>query len=112
MIEAIGDAGFVMAATGLGTFSVLFLVSVRWWSDWLGRSITSVIATAGVIAIVAALVLLGVDVPEIRVVRAILYPLFGLATWLATGIFIWAQFIAPRRRLRSTHQTSTEGDAQ
>lgn len=108
-LRVIGNVGFVSAAIALTLFAVLFLTSVRWWTDTLGRAIAGVVATVAVICLLASIVLLGFPVPFVQWLRAILYPLLGLTAWSATIAFIWSQFLAPRRV--PSDETSTEGDA-
>lgn len=102
MLKIIGDIGFVAAAAGLALFAVMFLVSVRWWTDLLGRSIAAVMAVVAAIVILATIVLLGLPLPAVAWWRAILYPALAVAVWSGTIGFIWAQYIAPvRSRKRS-----------
>lgn len=112
-LRVIGNIGFVTAAVALVLFALLFLTSVRWWTDPLGRAIASVVATVAVICLLASIVLMGFPIPFIHWIRAILYPLLGVTAWSATIAFIWSQFFAPRRRVARvpSDETSTEGDA-
>lgn len=95
--QEVGDLGIIVAGLGIVAFSLLFLTCVRWWTDWLGRSIAAVTAVPAVILGLSVWRLLGGDlIGGVQVWRATLFPLMGVVIWVATGVFLWAQFIAPR----------------
>jgi MFS family permease len=93
----LGSLGYQIGAAGIVAFTVAFLVSVRWWTDWLGRVIAGVLfSTSGVLAIV---VLRQIDPDQegwFLVARAIVFWVFGIAVWASLATFVWAQFFAPR----------------
>jgi hypothetical protein len=113
MVELIGDISFVLAALALVVFAVLFLTAVRWWTDQLGRSIAGVVATIAFIVLLGILRIAGlIASSDLDWIRAIMYPILAVTTWIGTGTFIRAQFLLRRhRRLPSGKQTSTKGDA-
>ena len=108
MLKTIGDYGFIASALMLGMFSILFLASVRWWTDPLGRIIAGVLTVVLLIMSLAVVVLVGIPLPGINWWRVFLYG--TLATLMAVGnvTFIWAQFFAPRRKARSTQPRGIE----
>lgn len=101
-MKAIGDLAFIASALMLGTFSIMFLLSVRWWTDPLGRIIAGVLTVVLIIMSLAVVVLTGVPLAGIQWWRVFLYG--GLALFMFAGniVFVWAQFIAPRKRARTT----------
>lgn len=103
--QQVGDIGIIVASFGVVAFSVLFLTCVRWWSDWLGRSIAAVTAVPAIILGLSVYRLIGGDlIGGVQVWRATLFPLMGVVIWVAGGFFIWAQFIAPRvKRKKEKH---------
>lgn len=96
-LEAVGDFGIILAGLGIVAFAVMFLTCVRWWTDWLGRSIAAVAAVPALILGLSVYRLMGGELPGgVQIWRATLFPALGVASWIATGTFIWTQFFAPR----------------
>lgn len=103
MLKLIGDVGFVVAAVGVLTFSLSFLIAVPWWTDRLGRAIAGVLGSVSIILILSILRLLQVPIPGLFWWRAFVFTAFAATIWAATFAFIWAQFLAPRIKRRSYH---------
>jgi hypothetical protein len=97
MMKTIGDLAFVASALMLGSFSLLFLFSVKWWTDPLGRIIAGVLTVILLIMSLAVLILTGVPLPGKQWWRIFLYGSLALLMFAANIAFIWAQFFAPRR---------------
>lgn len=97
MLDRVGDLGFLASAVMMLVFALLFLGSVRWWTDRLGRIIASVLTTMVLIMAFATLIVMGVKVPAVELWRAILYNALALSLLGANIGFIWAQFYAPRK---------------
>ncbi|MET0418709.1 MAG: hypothetical protein ABW022_22060 [Actinoplanes sp.] len=103
MLNTIGDVGFVVSAAMFILFGFLFLTSVRWWTDALGRAIAAVLVPIILVMALASVVLMGIPLPGLQWWRAFLYGTLGTALTVSNGMFIWAQFFAPRiRRKRTT----------
>lgn len=98
MVKAAGDIGFVLSGIALVLFPIMFLSSVRWWTDWIGRIVAVMFSTIGFMMLLSMARLIGVPLPGLFWWRAFLFPLLAVASWGACIAFIWAQFIAPRRR--------------
>ncbi|MET0416557.1 MAG: hypothetical protein ABW022_11110 [Actinoplanes sp.] len=95
----IGSLGFQIGALGILLFTFLFLVAVRWWTDWLGRVFGGVLfATSAVLAMTAYRQINPEHGEIVFIVRAIIFWLFGIAVWSSLVTFVWAQFFAPRSR--------------
>jgi hypothetical protein len=111
MLESVGNVGFITSALMFVLFTFLFLFSVRWWTDALGRMIAAVLTTVVLIMCLASMVVLGVPLPGINWWRAFLYGILALVLGFSNGFFIWAQFLAPRiRRRRATPSADRSGD--
>jgi hypothetical protein len=83
---------------------LIFLVSVRWWTDVLGRILAFVFGSMATMCAVIIVVTLGIPVPGLVHVRAALYTAFAVSVWGGVVAFLWAQFAAPRlRRYRRDH---------
>src|SRR4030042_352533 len=96
MLKAIGDWGFVFAGSGVVVFTLLFLLSVRWWSDHLGRAIAAVTGLTSLIAALGIARFVDTPVPGgIDMWRAVIYPLLGASLWASIILFAWVQFIRP-----------------
>jgi hypothetical protein len=100
MVKAAGDIGFVLSGIALVLFPIMFLTSVRWWSDWLGRIIAAMFTVIGLLMALSMIRLLGVPLAGLFWWRAFLFPSLAVASWAACIAFIWSQFIAPRVRGR------------
>jgi len=97
MADTIGDAGFILASLGVIAFAVAFLTCVRWWTDALGWTIAGGVALMSIILILSLVRMSGGElVFGVHFWRALFYPSLGVFVWVSTGIFLWAQFIAPR----------------
>lgn len=111
-LEEVGNAGLIFAGLGVVAFAILFLTCVRWWTDTLGRSIAAVAAVPAIILGLGVYRVMGGDLPGgTQVWRATLYPLLGVVSWIAGGVFIWAQFFAPRVKKIKKNRTKEEIDA-
>ena len=112
MVELVGDIGFVVSGIALVTFGFMFLMTVRWWTDWLGRIIALVVFVIAFMMLLGLVRLLGLPLPGLFLWRAILFPLLAVGSVGANVVFIWAQFIAPRVRKRRSRVTSMEMTAR
>lgn len=93
----LGSLGYQVGAAGIVFFTVAFLVSVRWWTDWLGRVLASVLfATSAVLIVVVLRQLFPEWEGPFLVVRAAVFWLFGVSIWVSLATFVWSQFFAPR----------------
>lgn len=100
MLKAVGDIGFMISGIALVLFPLMFLVTVKWWTDWLGRIIALMFTVIGLIMTLSMVRLMGIPLPGIIWWRAFLFPALGLASWAACIGFAWSQFLAPRVRAR------------
>jgi ABC-type nickel/cobalt efflux system permease component RcnA len=113
MVRLWGTVSFEVASFAFIVFTVGFFATVRWWTDALGRSIAGVVGSSAVILVVSLCYTLGVPIPGILWVRAVMYSSFALTMSIAVTVFFWSQFIAPRvheRRSRRSakHQRAAE----
>lgn len=97
-MELIGNIGYWVGSVGIVVFTASFLVSVRWYTDILGRVIASVFTVISAVLLMTVARMLDVDLPGgLFLWRAVLFVLFAASVWSAVVVFIWAQFGAPRR---------------
>jgi len=93
----VGSLGYQIGAVGIVFFTVAFLVSVRWWTDWLGRVLAGVLFATSAVLVVTTIRQLNPDLGgSFLIVRAVVFCLFGAAVWTSLATFVWAQFFAPR----------------
>lgn len=98
-MELIGNIGYWIGSVGILVFTLAFLLSVRWYTDILGRVIASVFAVISAVLLMSVARMLEVDLPGgLFLWRAVLFVLFGASVWSAVVVFMWAQFWAPRRQ--------------
>lgn len=115
MLLDIGNWGYQVGAVGIMTLTLAFLVSVRWWTDLLGRVLAAVFFSMSGILALGVIRLLNPDIGDTFFVwRAILFWGFGLGVWAGLAAFIWAQFFAPRMKIdrmttRKEHYHEQEG---
>jgi hypothetical protein len=105
-----GSLGYQIGAGGIIAFTVAFLVSVRWWTDWLGRVIAGVLfSTSAVLVVVVLRQLFPEWEGSFLIVRAAVFWFFGVSIWISLASFVWSQFFAPRikgsRLVRVTDHT-------
>jgi hypothetical protein len=108
MAGTIGNVGFFLTASGALVLSILFLTLTVWWETWLGRILAAFFTIVTVIFGFIAVRLAGVEIPNVSMVRAVLYLALGFIFWGMVGGFIWAQFFArnaPRRRCRGRRRS-------
>lgn len=101
-MRAAGDFGLIAAGVGIIIFTMLFMTSVRWWTDHLGRAIA---AFFGSVAAIFALVIVrvaGFPLPGVQVWRAFLFNAMAVSMWAGLVGFVWAQFVQRRVRLGRT----------
>lgn len=98
-----GTYAFIVASISFIVFTGLFFGTVRWWTDLLGRTIATVTGSISAILIVSTTRALGAPIPNYMAVRAVLYTVFAVSMLTAIGVFVWAQFIAPRMKGRFHH---------
>lgn len=110
MLRQIGDIAFLVAGSGILAFTVLFLGLVRWWTDALGRLIALVMLSEALIITLALVRLFGVPLPGLYWWRAFLFGTLGVGLWTGCVLFVWAQFIAPRRRKPRKLEREEDGD--
>jgi hypothetical protein len=112
MVREVGTIAFQVASFAFIVFTVGFFMTVRWWTDALGRSIAGVVGSSAAILVVSLCYTLGVPIPEILWVRAVLYCVFALTMGTGVVVFFWSQFIAPavRARRSAKHQQPAEAD--
>jgi hypothetical protein len=104
-----GSWGYQIGAVGIVAFTLVFLVNVRWWTDWLGRVIALTLSSLSSVLIVTTLRQLHIDLPGgILWWRFFSFWLFGLGVWAGLGTFVWSQFLAPRIKLRPRLTTRRE----
>jgi hypothetical protein len=110
VLKLAGDVGFVLATLGVVAFTVLFLTSVRFWTDWLGRLVAAVFISVLLIMALSVVRLMGFPLPGLFWWRAFLFNALGVAIWSGVVGFVWAQFYAPR--LRRQGKLKPKGQAQ
>ncbi len=97
MIEQWGNYGYQLGAAGILVFTAAFLLTVRFWTDTLGRVIATVLITMSGVLVMSTLRMLHVELPGgLLNWRAVVFWLFGAGVWSGIGVFVWAQFLAPR----------------
>lgn len=99
MLLELGSLGYQIGALGVVIFTLVYLVAVRWWTDWLGLVLASVLFTTSGVLIVTTIrqIWPGTD-HTIYVIRAVAFWAFGIAVWGSIATFIWSQWFAPRVR--------------
>lgn len=105
-MQAVGDIGLVLAGVGIIMFTLLFGVSVRWWSDWMGRIIFSFFGSMAVIMGFAVWRVIGLPLSYVQLWRAVLFGTMAVSIWGGVIAFVWAQFV--QRRVRSGRKTPTD----
>jgi len=100
VLKIIGDIGFLVAGVGSAIFTILFLGTVKWWTDVLGRVLACVVGSIGIIMALSMVRLFGLPLPGLFWWRAIMFNALALAIWSGVIAFSWSQFFAPRRRAR------------
>lgn len=115
MVKEWGTIAFQVASLAFVLFVVGFFTTVKWWTDALGRSIAGVVGSTAAIMGVSLCYTIGIPIPGILWVRALLYSAFALTMSAAMIVFFWSQFIAPRVRDRrrhtsAKHQRAAEAD--
>lgn len=106
MMQTIGDVGLIAAGIGIIVFWILFGISVRWWTDWLGRIIFAFFSSIGIIMALVIVRVGGIPLPYIQTWRAILFGSMAVTIWMGVFAFVWAQFV--QRRVRSARTTPTD----
>lgn len=97
MLGTLGDTGFLIAGSGIVSFTIVFLILVRWWSDLLGATIAGVVFFTSMVVILGFARVYNIDLPGgVDLWRAILYPTLGAFIWWAVIMMVWAQLMAPR----------------
>ncbi len=109
VVQSWGTWALTVGAIGVVVWSTMFLVSVRWWTDALGRVLAAVFGSMGIMCVVITIVTLGIPVPAVQYVRAALYSAFAVSVWGGVVAFLWAQFAAPRLRRRRDHTHQERG---
>lgn len=115
MVKEWGTFAFQVASLMFVLFVIAFFTTVRWWSDILGRTMAGVVGSAAAIMGVSLCYTIGIPIPGILWVRAVLYSAFALTMSAAVVVFFWSQFIAPRVRdhyhnASAKHQRAAEAD--
>jgi hypothetical protein len=101
--------GYQVGAIGIITFTVAFLVFVRWWTDMLGRIMAAVLFIMAMVLVMTTLRQFRIDLPGgLDWWRAVTFVLFGVVVWTALGTFVWSQFLAPRIRTKRRMTTRKE----
>lgn len=109
MLRDFGSLGYQAGAVGVVAFTFCYLVAVRWWTDWLGRVIASVLFTTSGVLIVTAIRQLRPDLEgPLFVWRAVFFCGFGITIWGSLITFVWSQYFAPRVRYRATQRKIRE----
>lgn len=108
MLEDLGNLGYQAGALGIVILTSLFLVAVRWWSDILGRVIAGILVSiCGVLAISTVRIIVEPDSDTFFWWRLAIFWCFGVGVWIGLIVFVWAQFFARRRGVRSKLTTPT-----
>jgi hypothetical protein len=112
VVKEWGTIGFQVASFAFIAFVIGFFATVKWWTDVLGRTIAGVVGSAAAIMGVSLCYTIGVPIPGILWVRALLYWSFALTMSAAMAAFFWSQFVAPRvrRHASAKHQRAAEAD--
>lgn len=105
MLRDIGNYGYQAGAVGVVAFTICYLVAVRWWTDWLGRVLASVLfTTSGVLIITAIRQIRPEWQGPLFVWRAIFFCGFGITIWGSLATFVWSQYFAPRIKHRKNKE--------
>lgn len=103
----LGSLGYQVGAAGIIAFTLAFLVVVRWWTDWLGRVMASVLCSTSAVLVITTLRQLHPEWGDTYLTwRLVVFWVFGLAVWSSLATFVWAQFFAPR--LKKWNNTKEE----
>lgn len=102
-MKTVGDVGLVLAGVGIIVFTTLYLVSVRWWTDHLGRAVAAFFGSVGAIMALVIWRVIGWPLPGVHWWRAFLFNAMAVSIWAGVIGFVWAQFI--QRRVRSARTT-------
>jgi hypothetical protein len=100
-----GSWGYRIGALGIVAFTVSFLMTVRWWSDLLGRVLAVVFTVMTVVFITSAYrTAHPIDTPSFLLWRTIVYWAYGAGIWGGLLTFLWFQFFAPRIKAGTTRR--------
>lgn len=106
-LELLGNVGYQVGAVGILFVTVIYYISVRWWTDPLGRTLAAVLGTVSTVLIMSILRMLDVPIPNLLLWRALVFWMFGLAVWSGLLTMVWSLFFAPRLRIRSREGRTT-----
>lgn len=112
----VGSWGYQIGALGIVTFTVSFLMVVRWWTDLLGRVLAFVFTITSIVLLLSAYrSLTHADSENFMIVRLVVYWTYGVGVWGGIVSFLWFQFFAPRvkhlttRRDRQNEESTMAG---
>lgn len=100
-LHEVGSLGYQVGALGILVFTVSFLVTVRWWTDFLGRVLAFVFMGVSAVLVVSAYrTLANPDGHGFFIMRAVVYWTFAAGIWSGLVAFFWTQFFARRATRR------------
>lgn len=102
MLLNAGNWGYFVGAIGILLLTVSYLVIVdRWWKDLLGLVLGAVLITVSSVIATSTIRLWMPDIAGwFLYLRVAVFWAFALAVWSGLGLFLWAQFFAPRIKQR------------
>lgn len=101
MLLNVGNVGYQVGAGGILAFTLAYLITVRWWSDHLGRVIAGVFSSMSMVLMVTTMRMVSPEIVTNHTYagfRILVFWTFGLGVWFALVSFVWAQFFADRIR--------------
>lgn len=108
-IRSIGDVGFAVAAVSANLFVLLYAMAAPWWKTPFGRHLFLFMAAVALVFNSAVANIFFPDWEGRWVLRAIVYPLMGVAMLWRVIILIDVQIVTPwREKRREERENRTE----